>query len=287
MRAKSFALSAVAPSFDRAQLPNLLMVGASVWLLSVGCGTCAGAGPLTSALPWLGLAYGVVRYLGAGSRANEAMRSIAWFASLAASVAGIWLVYVMMLREHACTACLVFWLAHIGSVLMEKGQSKSRWVLHSLAVLAATSGTVVARFDRAAALEVETWALILLPPGQEPATWIRPGQSIHPDIAIGPGKTAVVVWTNCAPCAKVAATSGGLNAFLADHPGARRWVARSAAADIPASIAEGHLVAPSFFLESLGIAQDDPPAYVVLDGHMVVAVGRLADYRPGLTSALR
>lgn len=86
---------------------------------------------------------------------------------------------------------------------------------------------------------------------------------------------------------QVAATSGGLNAFLADHPGARRWVARSAAADIPASIAEGHLVAPPFFLESLGIAQDDPPAYVVLDGHMVVAVGRLADYRPGLTSALR
>lgn len=287
MRAKSFTLSAVAPSFDRAQLPNLMMVGASVWLLSVGCGTCAGAGPLTSALPWLGLAYGFVRFLGAGSRAHESVRSIAWLASLAASVAGIWLVYVMMLREHACIACIVFWLAHIGGVLFEKGLSKSRWMLHALAVLAATSGTLVARFDKAAALEAETWALILLPPGKEPVAWIRPGQSIHPDIAIGPGKTAVVVWTNCPPCAKVAATNGGLSAFLADYPAARRWIARSAAGDIPANLAEGHQIAPSFFLESLGMAEDDPPAYVVLDGHKVVAVGRLADYRPGLTAASR
>lgn len=287
MRAKSFALPSVALSLDFAQLPNLLMVGASVWLLSVGCGTCAGAGPLTSALPWLGLAHGVVRFLGTGSRAKEEVRSIAWFSSLVASVAGIWLVYLMMLREHVCTACVVFWLSHIGSVLIEKGQSRSRWMLHAIAVLAATSGTLVARFDKTAALEVETWALILLPPGQEPVTWIRPGQSIHPDIVIGPGKTAVVVWTNCPPCAKVAATSGGLNAFLADHPGARRWIARSAAGDIPATLAEGHVVAPPLFLESLGMAEDDPPAYVVLDGHKVVAVGRLADYRSGLTEASR
>lgn len=254
------------------------MLASALWLAVGNCSECARHGSLAVGLAWAGFAYALLISFTIAKWAPGWIQSVAWVAGLGASVVGLWMISLLTTRSGPCPWCLTFWAGHYGWVLHQDAWNKRQRVLFVAAMAASLLGLTAVRIDRDAALEVETFALAYLPASSPAPQWIAPGRSIHPDIVLDNGETALIVWTECAPCGRAAAKSG-LAAFERAYPKRKVWTWPGGVATLPQSLGTDYLIPPLTFFDDFGMRPDDPPAFVVLRGHKVERIGRLADFR--------
>ncbi|HZH97433.1 MAG TPA: hypothetical protein VEX38_00560, partial [Fimbriimonadaceae bacterium] len=253
-----------------------------LWTMVGACAACADPESrtwLSLALAPAGLVFAAIRFLGSlkALGSTPALAALDYSVSLTGTLLGFWFLSIMAVRHQWCVPCLVFWACHYASVCADTPRAPRLTRLFWIATLSSMAALAAARMDKVAWSNFQALSLTYLPAAMADTEWIRPGQSIPQDIRLG-AKTALVVWTACKPCGRIAAQTG-LRNFSQKYPGFKSWVMRGTETSLPPELQKNYLIAPPDFFTDLGIQRDDPPAYILLEGHRVVTIGQLKDYR--------
>lgn len=251
------------------------MVASSIIILLGLCRTCGASGELRLSfwLGGLGLVLGLLALF--GRLLPQQFRRLEDASFVVAGIAAPVLISAM-LQHGLCWPCVVFWGAAAGHVVFSllARPGTSPWILAPAVV--ASMAVFLLRFDPLGSAELDAYLYRIKPPKEEPQLYTA-GWEMHQNLVL-PDRSMNVVWTNCAPCVSGPALEA-YRRLKRDHPDARFLVANGAQHLVPPEEKETWGLAMPDFVEGLGATPEGPSIFVQLEGHKVVRIGYLTDYR--------